>query len=520
MASSIRNLPRGSLFLLFLFLTGLSLVWAEFYLQSTNTLIRNPHWESSKLSLDKAVNGALAFMVTPVALHRNHLNLSAWYGYQELWWKEPIDPQEIGFDLLLPKESVLTFLYNKTPQGFSGIRFSRNALYENLHFTADGEGRFTKKEPFPPPPFKEGWNRIRFLFGDSGIRLWVNGRETGSFSEKLEPLQKIGFRGGAKKALIDNLEIHPKGTAKILRENFQNPRPFWPVAAGFFLAALFLEGIVILLARRKPNTADAKKFLHGALLVSLLLLILSPLFSFTYYGFLSDRPLFAKLYFKAVTWAYGYRSNIETKEEVLSRLSRQVPTEDPSHPVRVLLIGSSQTWGAGASRAEKTFARRLEDRLNEKGSSKKYEVINTGISGEKSFGLYEFYTREWIAWRPHVAAIDLSNNDVDPERFAETLRKWARFNREKGIQTLFILEANAPEAIKEGLPANHEKMREVAGEFKIPLVDLHGCLKQRYDEGILWWDFVHPTNLGHEWAAECIEPALSPLIHSPPDPSP
>ena len=54
------------------------------YFQAGNTLVRNGHWTSTKVSLEGSVPGAAEFFTGRAALRNNRLNLGAHHGFQEV----------------------------------------------------------------------------------------------------------------------------------------------------------------------------------------------------------------------------------------------------------------------------------------------------------------------------------------------------------------------------------------------------------------------------------------------------
>ena len=125
--------------------------------------------------------------------------------------------------------------------------------------------------------------------------------------------------------------------------------------------------------------------------------------------------------------------------------------------------------------------------------------------------LLELYKREWITLEPEAVVINLSNNDggsvLLAQDFEPCLERFVAINESKNIKTVFVLEANSIEVTPNDLQL-HPVMRTVGTRHGVPVVELHAFLKAKYDDGFLWWDFVHPTSLGHRLVADCILRAL------------
>jgi lysophospholipase L1-like esterase len=184
---------------------------------------------------------------------------------------------------------------------------------------------------------------------------------------------------------------------------------------------------------------------------------------------------------------------------------RQTYGPRPSGITRILMVGSSQTWGAGAAREQDTFVRRTEDLLNSEG--KLFECINAGISGSYSRELLEIFREEWLALEPSIVVIDLSTNDEDGVAFAAALDEFATIDEQHDIDTILVLEPNSAEAAPRSLRF-HPTMREVGSRHYIAVLDLQEYLAEHRDSGILWWDVVHPTSYGHQLIANRLAPAI------------
>jgi len=117
----------------------------------------------------------------------------------------------------------------------------------------------------------------------------------------------------------------------------------------------------------------------------------------------------------------------------------------------------------------------------------------------------------WIAFGRLWIGCGTSKTEI----FKETLEEFVRFNRDRGIQTVLVLEANYPEVRSDQLIQNHAILRAVAHRYDLPVVDLHGALLEAAGDGLLWWDSVHLTDYGQRRAADILEDALVPLLSEP-----
>lgn len=93
----------------------------------------------------------------------------------------------------------------------------------------------------------------------------------------------------------------------------------------------------------------------------------------------------------------------------------------PAGVLRILALGDSFTYGGGA-RAEDTYPKRLEARLNARGDGRRWEVINAGVSGYGTFHEAKFLRDEGWSYEPDFVILQVFlNNDL-----AENLYPFAR----------------------------------------------------------------------------------------------
>jgi lysophospholipase L1-like esterase len=206
---------------------------------------------------------------------------------------------------------------------------------------------------------------------------------------------------------------------------------------------------------------------------------------------------------------------VKLVNEVATEIRARYSEEPPEHTVRVLVVGTSQTWGAGAAHEEETFVHLLERRLEESASDgRRVECINGGVSALDAPWLLRLYRDEWIRLAPQALVLNLANNDsvwTEEALFVEALNEFVRLSRERGIKVLFVLEANSIED-SPGELRLHPIMRAIAGQHGVPVFDMHAYVSRQTHRGLLWWDAVHPTSFGHRTIADALAPEVAALI--------
>jgi lysophospholipase L1-like esterase len=479
--------------------------WAEVWTGPYDTLHEIGAWRSEKVGPERAVPlargvmGAISFLTTRPALYRSRLNLGAWHGYQELWYDTPVEPGSVSFDFLLPEDGYVVFLFNSRGGAYSGVRLSRHAELGSACLEVREDRSFAARARIDTE-FGPGWSRFRMEPRDGLYAVSVDGVALGQCGSATPGPQQIGFRGSLRDAWVDAVEIEAHGDGPVLREDFENRRGF----IGNFLAALLtglaLNGAVVWVAHRRLDRGlEPRLFVVFA--TSLTLAITGAA------GWAVDALNVARLY-PTDAPVYDYPVSFEDEETIRERLQRVYGASSDAH--RILFIGGSQTWGSGARELGEIFSAQLETWLRERG--RRVECINAGISALGSSDLVARYEQEWIHFDPSLVVINASNNDADPEVFADNLRRFVSLSRARGARTIFVLEANSIEGPQENIGPNHAAMRLVASELGVSVVDMHEHFARIHDEGFLWWDVVHLTSYGQLRLAQKLFEVILPLV--------
>jgi lysophospholipase L1-like esterase len=479
-----------------------ALLAAEILLNLQNTLYQNGRWNCTKPQLRRGVNGAVSFLTTRTALSGNHLNLGAWLGFQEVLYCEPVAPREIQFDFSLEDQAYLIAVFNRDYEGFDGLRLSRNPLFPSCLLHSAASGKFTCKNLLSLPPLNRSWNTVDIRFGDKGVSLYLNDAPAGDFNLDIHKRQEVGFRGCARESFVDNVTILQRDSGPVITETFRNSRNAGRVKI-VCLAALEAAAILLITMVRLSWRSKATSLLFHLMFLSILVFMTVLLFFAVDFLFLSKRySLFVD--FK------GYPTTIETAAQVVAGIDSRYPPGRQAGVSRILFLGTSQTWGAGAARDEETFVGRIETSLNEHApAGVRYECLNGAVSGSHSEELLNLFKEHWAALNPDLVVVNLSNNDTSPERFRSSLEGFARICQEIGARILFVQEANSIEIQDRFFrERNFKVMADVGSESGIPVVDMNSKLMALHDEGLLWWDFVHLTSFGQELLAKELLPEI------------
>jgi lysophospholipase L1-like esterase len=510
MASAAReNASLVAVNLALLLLASVAATWTyELY---ANSLAQHPEWVSTKATLKRGVMGAIAYQTDAQALARNRLDLGAWFGFQEVVYRHELDLAELDASIRFASGGYVSVLYDIGADGFSGIRFSDRDDMPSIHFRAQRTGRFIAADTLAPPerPAPDVWHAVRVAFAGNRVTVQLDGRTVGSFDRSDGP-SRIGFRGGQREALVDDLEFHLTGGAAF-RETFTNTRHFLLIALIVFTGFAALLSTGGLLARRRA--LPLRQVALGIAVANLVVIALMGIL----YAFQFVRPTSYPVIGSRAKGleAYFIRSR---QGDVLEDLQQQYGRPAGAGVYRILFLGASQTWGAGALLPEDVWVRQLETMLNLGARGRKFECLNAGVSGFTARSTAAFLDR-LLHFGPQAAVIDLSSNDVDTVAFRVNLGRMVDTLMKRGIRTVLLLEANSPEQRYSDSPTGdlgvkHDIVRDIGVTRGVPVIDLQRYLLERNGTGFVWWDFVHLTSFGQRLVAEKLAADLPRLLDS------
>ncbi len=214
-------------------------------------------------------------------------------------------------------------------------------------------------------------------------------------------------------------------------------------------------------------------------------------------------------------------------------------------PINVVTLGDSITMGVrqGVS-AEHTFSSILEDLLNEVGFN--VEVINQGISGEKTDAALSRVERDVLSLEPDYVVIMYGTNDAfidegktEPrlslEAYKRNLAELVRRCRDAGFIPLLMtpipmgernlagaFEPYVSQGVNFKLVAYATACREVARAEDVPLCDLFVEWSDHAHRGTIidrWMsDGMHPNPEGHGLIAKSLFSVLAEEIGEPVEP--
>jgi lysophospholipase L1-like esterase len=504
--------PQLALWALAQLVLALAAAWA--YSAWASSLERAGQWVATKATLARGVMGADRFLRGGQSVSGRRLNLGAWHGFHEVLYRAPLRPTEIELDFELFPRAHLSVIFGRTGEGFSGVRLSLDPARESMVFEASALGEFTRRAPMPGAALEaRKVHHLRLAIEGDAVEVAVDGSSLGRFDLAVPEPGLVGVRGGGRMSIVDNLVIGQRGSGPTLEPEASVYESFGaraePRAVGLALLLVVLANLAAFGAT-PANSGERRQRVLALIVGNATLAVMTSLLV-VFLEWRAERYPAADALLRASEDAW----RLSEAGEIRAAIRRRHAVPPPAGTVRVLLIGSSQTWGSGASRESETIAAALERLLQAGEPRVRYEVVNGGVSAADSALLLSIFEEDWASLAARAVVVNLSNNDADPAAFARNLERMATLVRRAGGQPLFVLEANSPEdrrAELEKLAAKHEAMRRVGREQGVPVVDMHGYLLENQDRGFLFWDFAHLTSLGQKLFAERLYPEVRRLL--------
>jgi acyl-CoA thioesterase-1 len=135
--------------------------------------------------------------------------------------------------------------------------------------------------------------------------------------------------------------------------------------------------------------------------------------------------------------------------------------------LRILAIGSSATWGVGASARAHAYPAQLKAILQTALRGVDAEIVNRGVSGEVAEASAERLRTEVALQRPDLVLWQVGTNDalsrVSPEEFERTVRDTVEWLKSDGIDVVLVGLQYTPRSVRnDDYQAIREALQRVA----------------------------------------------------------
>ena len=190
-----------------------------------------------------------------------------------------------------------------------------------------------------------------------------------------------------------------------------------------------------------------------------------------------------------------------------------------AQPITIVAIGSSSTWGAGASSPAANYPNRLEAELKQHFPNQSFIVINRGVGGEEVADMLKRFDAAVVEAKPDLVLWQLGTNSVIRDHPASdhgnAIRNGINMIRATGADVVLIDPQFAPKVIAK--PEAARMVELIATTAKREDVDLFRrfALMKRWREvdKMRFESFVSPDGLHmNDWSYACMAKGLGMAI--------
>jgi acyl-CoA thioesterase I len=180
-------------------------------------------------------------------------------------------------------------------------------------------------------------------------------------------------------------------------------------------------------------------------------------------------------------------------------------------PIRIVAIGSSSTWGAGASSRAKSYPSQLEVELGRHFPGHPISVLNRGVNGQEAPDMLARFNPDVIDERPHLVLWQVGTNSLLRDRpfdqRATVLHEGLARLKAIRMDVVLVDPQFAPKVIAK---ANAERtvaqIADTAKDESVSVFHRYAMMKRWRDvDGLPFETFVAPDGLHHnDWSYGCL----------------
>jgi acyl-CoA thioesterase-1 len=189
-------------------------------------------------------------------------------------------------------------------------------------------------------------------------------------------------------------------------------------------------------------------------------------------------------------------------------------------PLKIVAIGSSSTFGAGASSAAMSYPSRLETELKTLFPRADITVVNHGINGEESRDMLERFDRDVFAEQPDLVIWQIGSNSVLRDRpLAEAnipLRDGLKRLHDARIDVVLLNPQYAPKVFtKHDVDGMVDLIHLTAKEANVDLFERFAVMRYwRLTEDLPFSAFISPDELHmNDWGYGCLAKLMAGALH-------
>jgi len=184
-------------------------------------------------------------------------------------------------------------------------------------------------------------------------------------------------------------------------------------------------------------------------------------------------------------------------------------------PVRIVAIGSSSTWGVGASDWQHSYPSQLAAKLQRHFPHNPITVENKGISGEETGQMLARFDRDVLTERPDLVVWQIGSNEIlrghDPSLFRRQAEEGVKRLTQAGIDVVLMDVQYSPRLLKNPQAALfNDILRDIAAKSKLALLDRFEAMHYWVASGqmelaeLVTKDDLHMTDTGYRCTGELL----------------
>jgi len=186
-------------------------------------------------------------------------------------------------------------------------------------------------------------------------------------------------------------------------------------------------------------------------------------------------------------------------------------------PLKIVAIGSSSTYGSGASSPAASYPSRLEAELKAKLPGLPVTVLNKGIGGEEASQMAARFDADVIDENPDLVLWQVGSNSVlrDHPAPGEIIRQGVEKLKASGAEVILINPQYAPKIIsKPGVGQSVDVITATAHDAEVGLFDRFSVMRHWVEtEQMAFEQFLSPDLLHmNDWSYACVAKLLANAI--------
>jgi acyl-CoA thioesterase-1 len=182
-----------------------------------------------------------------------------------------------------------------------------------------------------------------------------------------------------------------------------------------------------------------------------------------------------------------------------------------AEPLTIVAIGSSSTFGAGASSREKSYPSQLQTYLQARFPHSRITVINRGVNGEEAREMLARFGDSVVKQNPDLVIWQVGTNSVLRDRdimpTSRLISQGVAQLKALGVDVVMIDPQYAPRVLAKP-DAQHmvDVISAAAKQADVDLVQRFDIMRYWYDhEHMQFADFISPDNLHmNDWSYACL----------------